>query len=259
MKFGETTQAAAPELNQKHWQKVCGKKIYFGHQSVGYNIIDGISDLMMECNEKDLNLKETSDINDFSTPVFAHSGNGKNGDPKSKIDSFARLMKNGLGNKVDIAFFKFCYVDINSRSDLQKLFDYYVSVMGALEKKYPKTVFLHVTVPLTADNPRFTIMGRAKELVRKMMGKTTYRDANIGDNIARGVFNELIRKKYNENRIIDLAKLESTRPDGSVEIYNYNDHKYFALYRDFTYDAGHLNEKGQRVVAKHLLLKLSQL
>ena len=44
------------------WKKLSQKKIYFGHQSVGYNIIDGIKDIMKEYPQINLNIVETTDL-----------------------------------------------------------------------------------------------------------------------------------------------------------------------------------------------------
>ena len=42
------------------WEKLSQKKIYFGHQSVGFNIMDGVQDLMKEHPAIKLNIVETS-------------------------------------------------------------------------------------------------------------------------------------------------------------------------------------------------------
>ena len=95
-----------------------------------------------------LNIVETRNPDDFNKGIFAHSRVGKNVDPKSKIDEFAKFTEQGIGENADIAFFKFCYVDVRSETDSQKVFDDYKKSMSNLTKKYPKTNFIHVTVPL---------------------------------------------------------------------------------------------------------------
>ena len=77
------------DLPPSSWTKLSQKKIFFGHQSVGFNIIDGIEDLVKENPQIKLNIVETSDVADFDAPLFAHSRVGKNKDPKSKIDAFS--------------------------------------------------------------------------------------------------------------------------------------------------------------------------
>ena len=126
---GENMKVDLSELKaipQEKWDELASKKIYFGHQSVGYNIIDGINDIMKEIPEIRLNIKETKDPSNFSIGVFAHSSVGRNCDPKSKIDDFKKIMKSGLADKVDIAFFKFCYVDVRRDLDIIHVFNYYI-------------------------------------------------------------------------------------------------------------------------------------
>ena len=57
-------------------------------------------------------------------------------------------MEKGIAEKVDIAFFKFCYVDITRETNIERLFEHYVNVMSYLNDKYPGVKFLHVTVPI---------------------------------------------------------------------------------------------------------------
>ena len=59
------------------WEKLSQKKFYFGHQSVGFNIVDGIKDLMKERPQIKLNIMETSDKADFGVGIFAHLELGK--------------------------------------------------------------------------------------------------------------------------------------------------------------------------------------
>ena len=88
----------------ENWEKLSQKKIYFGHQSVGNNIMDGVKDLMTEYPQINLKIVETSDQADFKLGIFAHSKVGKNMDPISKISGFESYMKNGLGGRADKAF-----------------------------------------------------------------------------------------------------------------------------------------------------------
>ena len=103
--------------------------------SVGYNIIDGIKDIMKSNPAIKLNIQETTDISKFNNGVFAHSRNGENVKPKTKVDAFVKTMDSGLAKQVDIAFFKFCYVDFNKNTDVNDLFKYYTSAMDATEEK----------------------------------------------------------------------------------------------------------------------------
>ncbi|MDY6824173.1 MAG: hypothetical protein SWH68_10330 [Thermodesulfobacteriota bacterium] len=228
------------------------KKIYFGHQSVGFNIIDGIKDIMNEDQELDLNIKETSDPKAFSEPLFAHSRNGENRDWQSKINDFQAKIQNGLGEKADIAFFKLCYVDVTEETNVEKLFKAYKQTMADLAQKFPDTVFLHATVPLKTANTGW------KTWIKKLIGKDYIWE--YVDNIKRNEFNDLIRNEYEDtNRLFDIARIESTLTDGSREIFKHNGKEYEAMAPDFTYDGGHLNKLGGKIVAKGLLKVIKNL
>ncbi len=239
--------AAEINLSQKELQNLAGKKIYFGHQSVGYNIIDGIQDIMsIDGSGVKINIKETRDPNDFDVPVFAHSGIGRNTDPVSKIDDFKQLMESGVGNKVDIAFFKFCYVDVDENTNLEEVFKYYTDIISILDVEYPKVKFVHCTVPLTV------IQGGVKAGIKKILGKSVGEE----DNMKRGIFNRMLKEKYG-NRVFDLAKVESTYPDGTKAEFDTNNGKFAYLISAYSDDGGHLNKLGKQRVAEELIRFLS--
>jgi len=74
------------------WKQLASKKIYFGHQSVGANIIEGVEELIKENKQINLNIiRTTPSMFTLPTPVFAHSEIGKNGDPRSKVEEFVRI------------------------------------------------------------------------------------------------------------------------------------------------------------------------
>ena len=88
------------------WKKLGEKKIFFGHQSVGNNIIKGIKDILKDNPNIDFNIMEISEPVELKEGVFAHTNNlGKNEDPQSKITAFANYLENGMGNNTDLAFF----------------------------------------------------------------------------------------------------------------------------------------------------------
>jgi len=135
-------------ISRAQWAELANKKIYFGHQSVGYDMIDGVEFILKKNPDIKINLAEGSDLSVFENPVFAHAKNGQNGNPKSKIDAFYKIVDQGLGGKVDIAGFKFCYVDFNKSTNVNDVFEYYTLKMNKISQKYPNTEIIHYTVPL---------------------------------------------------------------------------------------------------------------
>ena len=240
------------EVSASAWEKLAQKKIYFGHQSVGNNIIDGVMDLMRENPQIRLNIVKTSDPDELKTGLFAHSSLGKNDDPQSKIDAFANLIKNGIGSKVNIAFFKFCFADIVGTTDVESVFDIYKNTLSDLKKAFPKTKFVHVTVPLVITKKSL------KARFNRLIGKEDiwFYDGNI----KRNELNKLIINEYRgKEPIFDLASIESTYPDGRKEIFKDKGNIYYAMVPAYTKDAGHLNELGRKQAAEQLLLLLAGL
>lgn len=237
---------------EKTLERLSGAKIFFGHQSVGFNIIDGLNDISSQLPEKKLNIVETSNPADFGKPVFAHAKVGTNGDPSSKLADFGRIMASGVGEKVDIAFFKFCYVDITAKSDVDAIFSEYSEKMSELKAKYPKVTFVHVTVPLMVIDRGF------KARIKALLGRAD--QTVLQDNAKRNAFNALLLKKYKgQEPVFDLASLEATTPEGTMKSFEFGGNRYIALYPGYTFDGGHLNSRGRQRIAEELLSMLSSL
>jgi predicted GNAT family acetyltransferase len=224
------------------------KIILFGHASVGNNIVDGIQEIMSTDNRfEKINVRKLESDHQISTPGFYHFGVRKNGFPKKKCDHFKQmLIDNGLGGKVDIAFFKLCYVDIEEDANVQEIFDYYVKTMEDVKKEFPNIKILHTTVPLYSHGKG--IKGFIKRLIK-----------TDNHNIKRNEFNEKLIEKYNDtDPIYDLASVESSYPDGHRSAFKVKGKEYFSLANEYTYDGGHLNELGRYQAAKNLLKILSE-
>ena len=250
---GKMSQKAVSSIPQNNnieenvLNKLSEKKIYFGHQSVGYNILSGVSDILKENPKVKLNIIRINEPSALNFPILAHSSIGQNENPESKIHDFERYMDKGVGNNPDIALFKFCYVDINRTTDIEKLFSAYKDTMGRLMAKYPNTRFVHITAPLTIPE------SSAKAFLKGLIGKED-------NNIKRNLFNEKLRKEYGEKELIfDLAEIESTYPDGSRTFFTSGGKRYYTLAPEYTDDGGHLNEKGRKIVASDFLRFLSGL
>jgi hypothetical protein len=233
------------------WKKLGEKRIYFGHQSVGYNIVEGISDVLKANPQIKLNIIETNNAVDFSVPIFAHSQVGKNEDPKSKCEAFADLMERGMGEGIDIAFLKFCFVDVTGKTDVNRLVAEYGSTINALKKRYPKVTYVHITVPL------MTVQTGPKGWIKKLIGRPI---GGYEDNIGRGEYNRKLRSEYGrKDPLFDLAALESTFPDGKRCTFSAGGKAYETLVPEYTDDGGHLNQKGRRWVAEQFLVFLANL
>ena len=247
-----TTQfTSIKDVPAASWEKLSQKKIYFGHHSVGFNIIDGIKELMKENPQIKLNIVETYNSTDFKNGVFAHSKVGKNRDPVSKTADFTRFIVDGIGNKADYAFFKFCYVDIVSETDIDNVFKDYKRNITKLKTTFPKTVFVHFTVPIKV------VQTGIKAWIKTILGKQI---GGYAKNIKRNEYNKLLIDEYSgTDHVFDLAMVESTCEEGTRQTFTENGKTYYSLNPNYTYDGGHLNEKGRKKVAEQLLIYLVNL
>jgi len=235
-------------LTDKQIASLAMKKIVFGHQSVGNDIIDGIRDLTRLDPRLKLNLVKSADPHLVSGSAFVEFELGRNGNPKSKIDAFTAILDKETKTPNEIALFKFCYVDIDSSTDIPKMFAGYRDGISRLKAKHPCLSIVHVTVPLT------TVEGAAKAWIKSLLGKVTRRDMNV----KRNEFNRLMRQTYAQtDPIFDLEEVESTLGSGLRSYFTRGKEKVYTLAPELARDHGHLNEQGRRLAAERLLVALA--
>lgn len=200
-------------------------RVFFGHQSVGQDVLDGVRRLARR---------------GAPVPAIQDALIGQNEDPLAKIADFDARVRGGIGQQVDVAMMKLCYIDVTAATDVPALFDTYRTTMSALERDHPEVAFVHVTVPLTTER------GGLTRLRAKLTGNTRY---GAEENVVRERLNSLIRAEYAADRLFDLAAVESTRPDGTRVGGRRDESDYFALYDGYASDLGHLNATGAEVAA----------
>lgn len=234
-------------MTQGTWDALAQRKIFFGHKSVGANIIQGIEDLLRQRPSIKLNVRETSDPAVFAAPVFAHALIGTNKDPASKIRRFGEVLADGIGRTADAAFFKFCFVDIDHTTDIEALFRDYSAALDGWKAAYPSLDLITVTVPLTSRPVGL------KARLKKILGRLPWEEA---DNARRNLYNDKLRGRYADS-LFDLAAIESRIDDKRRATFTKDGGTYDLLHRPYTSDGGHLNEAGRRVVAAELLAFLA--
>lgn len=205
---------------------VAGARVFFGHQSVGQDVLGGIRRLYEERGEP--------------APPVLDALIGANQDPLSKIADFDARLRGGLGEQVDVALMKLCYIDVTAGTDVDALLEAYRSTLAALERDLPGVTFVHVTVPLTAER---SALGRLR-------ARLTRNDRYGPDeNVVRERLNARLRAEHAGGHLLDLAAVESTRLDGTRVTGRHEGSDYFALHDGYAADLGHLNEAGAAVAA----------
>lgn len=232
------------------WEKLAQKKIYFAHQSVGFNIIDGINEIIQETHQIKLKIIETRKIDNLFNGTFAHSKIGENNKPITKIDDFVGVLDNALNGLPDIAFLKLCYVDMSPQIDVKKTFMYYKDAIRKLRIGHPDLIIIHFTIPLTTQ----AITWKTK--LKKLLGKEPWEFTN---NIKRNQFNNLLLMEYGyEGLIFDIAGYEATQQNGSKSTFTFKGKQYLSMNPAYSSDGGHLNELGRKIIAEQLLIFLAE-
>jgi lysophospholipase L1-like esterase len=227
---------------------VARRTVYFGHQSVGTNILDGVRQLAASQGMA-LRVAELPAATGLPAGTLAHGFMADNGDPQRKLESFQRALGAGPGGSTDLALLKFCYIDFTPDTDARAVFERYQAVIQGLQASHPGTTFVHATIPLTG------VQGGIKGTLKRLLGRAPY---GLAENVRREEYNALLRQAYQgKEPLFDVARIESTAPDGRVETFDWNGRAVPALVPAYTSDGGHLNAEGQLVVARELLAVLA--
>lgn len=239
-----------PQRLEKDLQTLSEARVFFGHQSVGMNILNGIEGLMRDHPGIDLRIADYSTEITDTKGCLLHTAVGKNTEPLTKCLDFSRIIDQELSGRIDYAMLKFCYIDVNRDSDVEKLFSDYKQTMDDLIGRHPDITFIHATMPLRHSPGGLSVW------IREILGRPN--NSKL-DNVKRNQFNRLLRANYGNAPIIDIAASESTYPDGRRESFTWNGETYFSMIGDYTDDGGHLNEKGQRQVASGFVQELARI
>jgi hypothetical protein len=230
-------------------------KIYFGHQSVGQNIIDALSALALDHDVRTLRFVPLGMVPSGARGWFADSRIGRNHYPLRKCAEFADALLGLRGAPPDIAFMKFCYSDIARHTSVREVFGGYCDTMNRLKAAMPEVCFVHVTVPLTVGSRGF----------RKTLNALLGRPGNLAlGNMRRCEFNDLLRASFGADPVFDLAAVQSTSPAraggaGRPVTFHRGPGSYSMMYDGYaTADGSHLNSEGARAAAAELVRVLAR-
>ncbi|MDH4235314.1 MAG: hypothetical protein OEV15_09315 [Gallionella sp.] len=245
-----TTAAQAANVDaslRAELERVAQRRIFFGHQSVGGNLLDGVRQLATMTGVP-VRVVEAPTASSVKPATIGHTPVARNGDPFQKLQSFEKA----LGDQptgLDIALVKFCYVDINASTDAKALFARYRATIDGLQAKNPGTTFVHVTAPLTV------VQSGLKESLKRLFGRAPY---GTIENLHREEYNTLLRQAYlGREPLFDLARVESTAPDGTEVKVEWKGSVAPAMAPAYTDDGGHLNAAGRLRAARELVSVLA--
>lgn len=240
----------------ERWALLRERRIYFAHQSVGGNMMRGLGAILRARPAIDISTRRltapsretpTTARGAFEAAGLVHGPAGPNGDPVAKFESFERFVTGAGGESIDVAFVKLCYADISASTDVDALIARYAAMVERIRKARPGLTVLHATVPLKSADQG------AKGAVKRLAGGGTG-----PSNAARGRYNMMLRARYPRREIVDIARAESRELDGTEDTTTVAGVAWPVLCAGYTSDGGHLNEVGQVVVARALLLALAE-
>ncbi len=220
-------------------------RIFFGHQSVGQNVIDGLKDLAARNDVSALRFVSADSLPRDEGGFFADSRIGENHKPFGKCEAFAEQTAALLQRRPpDVAFMKFCYSDIDRETDVGAVFDRYRAAIDSLKAAAPSVRFLHLTVPLTVGTTTL------RKIVFSLLGREGVADQS---NIRRNEFNALLREYYRNEPVFDIARAQSTDPEGRAVTFASAGKTYQRMFGGYATDDGaHLNADGGRAAARQL-------
>jgi hypothetical protein len=225
------------DMCKSAFQVLKEKRIYFAHMSVGYNIINGIEEVLRE-NNIDFPVREiVKDSITMPEPGLYHSSIGRNGDPQLKMKSFKKICTNDLiEQKADIAMMKFCYADITKSTNIDTIFEEYLRTVEQIKAANPRITLVHSTVPLMA------YQSNMKERLRNLL---------IGDkgNVNRNLLNRKILEYFaGKDPVFDLAAIEASTASEKKCTFKYKGSAYLCMNPLYTNDGGHLNKRARKMI-----------
>jgi hypothetical protein len=220
-------------------------RLFFGHQSVGRDVLTGLEELGTSGEAVPTTRELNAPQEERGTALLLHACLGRNAEPQTKLAALAQWLEAGVAGCVDHAMLKFCYVDIANQAQAEALYEAYFDCVSRLRQTHPGLRIVHSTVPLRwiPDGPYAAI--------RRLLG---HRHAELERNSAREWFNERLRSRVGlAEPIFDIARIQSTRPDGSRCTHRLGSARIPSLVREYTFDGGHLNAHGRRIAASAFL------
>jgi len=229
------------------WSVIAGRTVYFGHHAIGSDVVAGVEGVA-EKHAVPLRFVKTREPATVAGPAFVHFLVGQSRDFASKNAAGLRLLESPRRARRPVVLLKYCSGDISSPTETATMFEAYRDTVDTIQFEHPDVTIVHSTIPLMTVESAF--MSGARQFLRR----PTRREGAI----ARHRYNELVRAEFTDTEpIFDLAKLEATRPDGTLAGFAAEGRMIETLAPDNTDDGSHLNARCQRAVGEALLDVLS--
>jgi hypothetical protein len=243
------SNGASAGVGPAKWSGIGARTVYFAHQSVGADIVAGVESLKRD-HSLPLRIVRATDPSTISDPAFVHFFVGQKRDYASKNAALLRLLEAPTRAHQPVVVFKYCHGDIKSPDDGNAMFEAYHDTVDTIQFEHPDVTVVHSTIPLAlvAENA-------VKSGARLFLGLHSERELAV----ARHRYNELLRTEFGGTEpIFDIAKLQATRQDGTIERFAFGGAFIETLAADNTSDGCSLSACAQTVAAAELLEVLSE-
>lgn len=224
-------------------------RTFFAHQSVGADILRGIEELAPR-GQRVAQVLDRAQAFGGESPtthplLIIHERIGANREPLTKIAAFRSVLDAKHRPEIDVALLKFCYVDIATQAEAENLWRHYETAIEQLSTVHPGVHLVHCTVPLRS------LPKGPYAWLRRALG---HRHSAIVGNRSRDWFNRRLRERFGGQRdLFDLAALQSRGANGApCELLDAGA-PVPSLAPEWTYDGGHLNERGRTMAAAAFL------
>ena len=218
---------------------IAATKVWFGHHSVGQDMLDGVRALAREAGVE---------VAIGEGPV------GENGKPLEKIADFER---EAIASGADVVAMKLCYADFTPTTDVRAVLDAYEAAVQRVRAARPGIRVVHITPPLTVRPTD------VKSRVQRLLGQPVWGDAS---NLRRLELAEGMAARFPDEPLVDLGLLQSTRSDGSREVHLVEGPSVPGgrarlvpmLWEGWARDEGHLNDDGKRMAGRAFVRVLAE-
>jgi len=235
------------------WEMIRQKKIVFVYRSVGRDILEGIKEMGRKNDRSEFIFIDEDTMNRELKPkrgFFLQQWLNMNSSPQDLKKNYEDLLDRIQVKDIDFAMVRFSpFFDDNL---VEENFKKVQIAIEDLKKEFPDTEFLISTFPLTHSKTSL------KTWIKKLIGQDDIWEYD--SNITVNEFNRHMRETYgNEATFFDLAKIQSTYPNGERSTFTKKGKSYYHMVSEYTHDGTHLSAKGREVVAEQLLILIGRL
>lgn len=257
----EVDLGALDKIGDTCWADLRGQRIYFAHDALGGEIAKGIQTVLSrkpeiglaifsfrheEREAKGRERRGAGEATAFDKPGVFHASIGHNGEPEDKIDAFEEFLLSPEAAKVDIAILKLSCADIGRSTDVNRVLDRYTQAVESIKAARPNLTIIHCTAPLREPEHG------ARAAMKKIVGVGP--DAA---NATRGRYNDLLRKRFADDPLLDVAAAESRRLDGTSETVLVKNERWPALAPEYGKGSHELTEAGRITLGREFLLAVA--